>query len=137
MEDKADYDEASLNYMRQVYQERYEELSRSLDLEVKKIESYNKVLESVNKLDELKDKNTLSSFGQGFYIKSKIESTENLIVYVGGGYYVEKNGEDTKTFINLMINKERGIISNIIKAKDEVEEGLIKLEYGSLESYNR
>jgi len=123
------YDEPTLNYLYNYYRELYEGLSRNLDLEIHKIEGYNKVKESLNKKDLLFNSSALIDLGNGFYINGSIPKFDEVLVNVGGGYYIEKSVDDSKKSLNQIFEDEKKLIDDIEHEKMNVEDLLIKIEY--------
>jgi len=130
-ESVGNYDYETINYLRQAYQSRYEELSKAIDLELSRLEKLGQVLESLNKTEKLAKNKVLYPMGEGFYFEAEAGDMGSILVHVGGGYYVEKGLDDAKSFLSMSAKKEQGIISQIMKAKDEVEENIVRLEYQS------
>lgn len=123
------YDEPTLNYLYNYYRELYEGLSRNLDLEIHKVEGYSKVKESLNKRDLLFDSNTLIDLGNGFYINGHIPKFDEVLVSVGGGYYIEKSVDESKQELDHIFEDEKKLINDIEHEKGNIEDLLIKIEY--------
>ncbi len=130
-ENAESYDYETVNYLRQAYQSRYEELSKAMDMELSRLEKLGQVLESLNKTEKLAKNKVLYPIGEGYYFEAEAGDLSNILVHVGGGYYVEKGLDDAKSFLGLSAKKEQAVISQIMKAKDEVEENIVRLEYQS------
>jgi prefoldin alpha subunit len=116
---------AELSYFQQLYQGQYDSVSRSINTAIQILGEMNGVKETLDKIDEVKGRNTLSPIGTGTYLHSKAENTDNVVVGVGAGYLVEKGIDDAKQFISKLIERQTNAINGMLRSKNEIEGALM------------
>ncbi len=116
---------AELSYLQQLYQGQYEELGRSVNAAIQELNELNRVKETLDSTESIKDRNMLSQIGSGAYIHCKADSMEKVVVNVGANYFVEKGIDDAKQFITKMTERQTMTINALLKSRDELEGALI------------
>lgn len=118
-----------LRYLQQVYQNQYTVLSNSINMLLGGIRELNSAQKTLENLDLVKNKDTLTGIGGDFYLKGKVESTEKVLVGVGAGYVIEKDTDSAKTLVADLIKKNTDNLNRISKNRKELEGALIDISY--------
>ena len=116
---------AELSYLQQLYQGQYEELGRSVNTAIQELNEFNSVKETLDRIDEIKDRNMLSQIGSGAYIHCKADGMDKIVINVGANYFVEKDIEDAKQFVAKMTERQTRTINALLKSRDEIEGALV------------
>ncbi len=116
---------AELSYLQQLYQGQYEELSRSVNTAIQELNDFNSVKETLDRIDEIKDRNMLSQIGSGAYIHCKADGMDRIVINVGANYFVEKDIDDAKQFIAKMAERQTRTVNALLKSRDEIEGALV------------
>lgn len=127
MEHKEEYTMEELQYMLQVYQDRYRELSEEIKETaafVGAMHSAEKVLEN---LESLENKNTLINVGGGLYLNAKIEKLQNVAVEIGANLIVEKGKEEAAELLKSKIEKHTELMNKMMGETKQIEEAIYNL----------
>jgi len=112
----------------------------ALEMQLQEIEQQKTLIEKQiaeirnleNSLEELKKEKKgnemFSVIGQDIFVKSKLETTENVLVNVGSKTFVNKTIEEAKKGIELKIAKFEKLYEELIKKAEKIVEKLMKLE---------
>ncbi|MCL5101966.1 MAG: prefoldin subunit alpha [Candidatus Marsarchaeota archaeon] len=117
----------NLQYMQQLYQNQYTELSREINSIIGYVNELNASKESLEKFEKLKNSNSLSPIGSSVFVHSKISDSENVLVSVGAGYLVEKDAKGASDYISSRIELQTKNMQELIKARNKTEDALFDL----------
>ncbi len=118
---------AELSYFQQLYQGQYEAVSRSINTALQMLGDMNNVKETLDRIGEVKGRNTLAPIGSGTYLHSKAEDVDSVVVGVGAGYLVEKSVDEAKQFVSAVIERQTVAINGMLKSKNDIENALLEV----------
>ena len=85
MEHKEEYTMEELQYMLQVYQDRYRALSEEIKETAAFVDAMRNAEKALENLESLENKNALINVGGGLYLNAKVEKLQSVAVEIGAG----------------------------------------------------
>ncbi len=128
---KASADEvlAQLRYLQTIYTQQYDVLANEMATFSLALGALQRNIEMLEKKAVLENSNVLMSGEGGAYIKAKIEKMEKALVYVGGGYLVEKDTEEAKQFLKDNYKKQEDTLKKLSTERTRIEKELVDIAY--------
>ncbi|MGI0133434.1 MAG: prefoldin subunit alpha [Candidatus Micrarchaeaceae archaeon] len=118
-----------LRYMMQVYQNQYGMMSNSINMALNDLRELNNAQKTIESNDSVKGKLSFTDLGAGFYMKSRIDEEDSVIVGVGGNYFVEKDNTEAKQYVARQVGRKTDELNKMIKNKKELEGAMMELSY--------
>ncbi len=118
-------DERTLQYMQDYYQNQYTALQRSLESASDVLAEMRETKESVESLSKISGKEMLSSIGSGMLIKAQAEKAEYVMAGVGAGFYVEKDIQEAKAYMEAAISAQLTLIKKLSESIDKVKRAIM------------
>ena len=118
-----------LRYIHQVYQNQYQVVSNSINIELQELQQLNMAQKSLESSELMNEKEILTNVGGDVYMRSKISDAKSAIIGIGGGYLIEKDVDASKNYIAKWIERKTESINKLIKNKRELEAALIDIAY--------
>ncbi|MGD0510252.1 MAG: prefoldin subunit alpha [Candidatus Micrarchaeaceae archaeon] len=118
-----------LRYMQQVYQNQYSILTNSLNIVLRELQELNTAQKTLENIDLVEGKDTLTGIGGDFYLVGRIHNTKSALVGIGAGYVVEKETDSAKTHVADLIKKHTDELNKLTKNRRELENALMEISY--------
>ncbi len=118
-----------LRYLQSIYMQQYDALESEIatySFTIAAIERNMSILNSTGKIEGSK---VLISGEGGTYIEASIKSMENVITYVGAGYFIEKGIDDARSFLSKNMSRQEEDFRKLIAEKQRLEGELIGISY--------
>lgn len=113
----------------QVYQNQYGMLNNSVNMVLGDLGELNNAQKTMESSDKVNGKLSFADLGAGFYMKSRIEEDNSVVVGVGGTYFIEKDIESAKQYVAKQISKKTEELNKMLKNKKDIEAALTELSY--------
>ena len=120
---------AQLQYVQNIYTQRYELLNSQLTAMNIARESMLRGLELASNTDRMKGTSILLTTDDATYMRARIEDVESIITYVGGGYLTEKPVKDAKAFLEQNMKENDAIHSKLVAEMQNLEKELFSISY--------
>lgn len=117
----------SLQYMQQLYQNQYAELSREINAIRDYINELNASKSSLDNFGRLKGSMILSPVGSSIFINAKVSDEENVLVSIGAGYILEKKISEASEYVFSLINLQTKNMQELVKAQGKIEDSIFEL----------
>ncbi len=120
---------AKLEYLHDVYLKEYENIVNTLSTYgsiANAAEMSKAVLENMQKL---KDKKLMLNLGSGLYANVTMANDDKIVAYVGAGYFVEKDVDEAKHFLEEYSQRNKKIIDQLSSDKKRFEDEIFDIEY--------
>jgi prefoldin alpha subunit len=118
-----------LRYMSQVYQGQYDTIVREINAKIAQVKELNGAQQALERMEVIGGSKALTPVGYDVYLDSSVARSDRVVVGVGAGYLVEKGVDEAKQYVAMAVEKETKAISNMTRAKKEVEAALIEIMY--------
>ena len=119
-----------LAYLERVYQNQYMMVGNAINSALEELRELNSAGEALASMDRLSGRESFSSVGADFYLKSQIKSDGRVIVGVGGGFMVEKETDAAKQTVKRRLDAKNEAINKLVKSRRELEAALVDLQSG-------
>ncbi len=119
-----------LLYQIQILETYFSDLVRKENTLINILKEAKSAVESIMSLSEHIESDTLVPIGMGVYIKTKINSNENIILNIGAGVAIEKNKNNVINYLECRIKEMDVALKNTSIQKQDIA---IKLEQGKQE----
>lgn len=120
---------AQLRYMQTVYSQQYEIIMAELDTFAAAIGSLQRSIEALNNADRLSNSKTLLNLEGGAYVEASIGSLDRILLYVGGGYLVEKNAAEAVAYLKSTLEKQESSMKKLSSEKQKLESAALDVSY--------
>ncbi len=120
--EKAQYTAAELQYILQVYEGRYQELTEELKGVIAAGESLDAAIRTLQKSDDIKKKGAMLPVGAGLYLPASVGAMDSVIVDVGADFAVEKGVEDAGKMLKKRLDRQSSIMKKLLEERRELEE---------------
>lgn len=135
MASEQNYEEAmaQLQYLNNVYTQRYEILSDQIGNYSVAHDAIARNLIVVEKSQNLEDSNILVNCEGGTYLEAKVGKVHTVMTYVGAGYIVDKSIAEAKEFLTTNMKSGEAVINKLLAERQKVEKDLLDLSYRAAE----
>lgn len=118
-----------LRYLQGLYGQQYENLENNIATYNLANSSLQRNIEMLDKSKSMEGSNIMIGGEGGAYMSAKVNKTDKVITYIGGGYMVEKSVEGALSF--LRENEKRGMeaLTKLQAEKKQVEKELLDVQY--------
>ncbi len=106
-----------LRYMYNMYLQKYEAILNDISMYSQAQVILQRNTELMDKLDMVKNTNTLVALEGGVYLDAKIADAKRVMVYVGGGYTLEKTPSEAKEFFMNSERAEKALLGKLNEEK--------------------
>ncbi|MCL4381891.1 prefoldin subunit alpha [Candidatus Marsarchaeota archaeon] len=127
MEHKEEYTMEELQYMLQVYQDRYRALSEEIKETAAFVDAMRNAEKALENLESLENKNALINVGGGLYLNAKVEKLQSVAVEIGAGLIVEKGKEEAAESLKGKIEKHTELMNKMLSETKQIEETIYNL----------
>ncbi len=117
--------QATLNYLREQYQNQYFEVGQALNAALETLTDMNNARATLEKADFVSNRELLTPLGRYAYAKAKLSDVDSAVVNVGANYFLEYTIDDAKAFISGLLDRQTKLINQLMKSKGELENALI------------
>ncbi len=117
----------NLQYMQQIYQGRYSELSREINAIIEYINELNASKTSLDNFDKIKNSNILLPIESSILLNSKASSSDMVLVSIGAGYLLEKDHKEASEHISSIINEQSKNMQGLLKERNKAEDALFEI----------
>ncbi len=124
---------AQLQYLNNVYTQRYEIISNQVDTYSLAHDAIARNLSIIEKIQSIEDSNVLINCEGGTYIEAKVGKVHRVMTYVGAGYAVEKSIEDAREFLDSNMKNGEMVINKLLAERQKVEKELLDISYKAAE----
>jgi prefoldin alpha subunit len=112
-----------------MYQERYNEISESINRTLESIDLINNGRELLKENKMLKNGNALLNVGGGLYVSSKITDEEKFITEIGAGLLIENSAQDSDEILKRRLEKNTAVLDRLMKDKKQAEGIIYDITY--------
>lgn len=118
-----------LRYMQQLYQSQYGMVTEAMNAKLRELQELNRTRRTLDESDKVQGNDALLQLGAGFYLKSRVEESGNVIVGIGGGYLIEKDIPSAKMYATKLIKEKTGEVDALVKNRRELESAIMDISY--------
>ncbi len=118
---------AALQYLQQYYQSQYVALERSMEDAANHLHELSEVKATLESISLISNKNILNPISSNAYIKARTDTVDSIVVWVGGGFFVEKAPDEATLFIADSIKRQNEFISRLTKSRENLERAIMEV----------
>ncbi len=117
----------SLQYMQQVYQGQYSEISRDISATMDYINDFNATKAALEKYEKITGAQILSPIGSIAFVSAAVSQDKKIMLNVGASYLVETDTGEALEYINAKIKKYSASLQETLKARAKIEDMLFEI----------
>ena len=115
-------------YLESMYQNQYTMVGNAINSALEELQQLNSASIALENIDVLAGKESFSSIGADFYLKSQIKRETKVIIGVGGGFMVEKEMESAKQTVKKRMDAKNAMMDKLVKSRRELEAAMIDIQ---------
>lgn len=123
-----------LAYLERVYQNQYMMVGNAINSSLSEIQELDSASKALAEMDKVEGKESFTSIGGDFYLKSQVKKDSKVIIGVGAGFMVEKDLEAAKQTVKKRMDAKNESINKLVKNKKELEGVIIDIQSGAVPS---
>ncbi len=120
---------AQLRYLQGLYGQQYENIQNSIASYSMSATALQRNMELLESYGSVQNSRIMLSGEGGVYIPGKIEKSETVLTYVGGGYLIEQQPQQALGFLRENQKKGEQLLSRMLSEKKKLEGDLMDIEY--------
>ncbi|MEM3841443.1 MAG: prefoldin subunit alpha [Candidatus Micrarchaeaceae archaeon] len=113
-------DGETLRYLYAAYQEQYETILERIENALLEAQKLSAAMETVEGYKAVQGKDSFLPVGDGVFLKSKIQDSDKLIVYIGGGYLIEASLETSKEILSSRLEEINSYMKKLYAERDRL-----------------
>lgn len=129
MPPQGDYNQAELQYIFQIYQERYSVLSEEIKELLQLLQQLGGAVSALENPNDIKNKEALLNVGGDLYIPTKITALNKVVMNIGAGLAIEKDVAGASETLKKRIEKQNDALNKMIDERRQVEQLLNDISY--------
>lgn len=119
-----------LDYLERVYQNQYMMVGNAINSALEELRELNSAGSALENMERLAGKESFSSIGADFYLRSQIKADTKVIIGVGGGFMIEKGTDAAKQTVKKRIDAKNGLLDKLVKNRKELEAAMVNIQAG-------
>jgi prefoldin alpha subunit len=123
-------------YVERVYQNQYMMLGNAINSALEELQELNSAWVALESMDKLAGKESFSSIGADFYVRSQIKSDTKVIIGVGGGFMLEKDTASAKATVKKRLDAKNALVKKLVDNRKEIETAMIDIQSGIIPGQN-
>ena len=113
-----------LLYQMQMLENLFGELTQKENSIINIIREANSAIHSIKGIDTQSESNSLVPLGLGAFMKSKVDSSEKIIINVGSGVAIEKNHNDAINYLESRLKELEIVLQETNQQRQQVAANL-------------
>ncbi len=118
-----------MRYLQTVYSQQYEIILAELDTFAAAIGSLQRSIETLSSAGRLANSKALLNLEGGAYTEVSVGSADHILLYVGGGYLVEKNRDEAVSYLKSTLEKQESSMKKLSSEKQKLESAALDVSY--------